>query len=172
MKGAPGIRSPWRASCALAKGSADHSWKDSLTLSGGSRRRRDGIWERLEEDKKEEFIHQGQLIGEKFLHWGWLEAVLIQAKILPFGISCVPPVRLLHCHRKKKGLFWYWIILGQVFLSICLHKSTEGNGVTPLHVGVRSEASLVSLTLSDRLFDPFHSFLHCQRSKVKDRAQI
>lgn len=58
----------------------------------------------------------------------------------------------------EKGLFWYWIILGQVLLSICLHKSTEGNGVTPLHVGVRSEASSVSLTLSDRLFDPFHSF--------------
>lgn len=70
MKGAPGIRSPWRERCALAKGSADHSWKDSLTLSGRSRRRRDGIWERLEEDKKEEFIHQGQLIGKKFLHWG------------------------------------------------------------------------------------------------------
>lgn len=70
MKGAPGNRSPWRVSYALAKGSADHSWKDSPTLSGGSRRRRDGIWERLEEDKKEEFIYQGQLIGEKFLHWG------------------------------------------------------------------------------------------------------
>lgn len=72
MKGAPGIRSPWSVSYALAKGSADHSWKDSLILSGGSRGKRDGIWERLEEDKKEEFIHQGQLIGEKFLHWdGW-----------------------------------------------------------------------------------------------------
>lgn len=59
---------------------------------------------------------------------GWLEAVLIQAKILPFGILCVPPVRLLHCHRKKRVYFGtesFWGRFSSPYVCINLQRAME-----------------------------------------------